>query len=290
MLTISSTECLAAPPANDAATASGIQPAGFLLVASRDWLIERASANLAKWLGRDPESVIGQPLSGLLGGPATHSIRNQLSLVRTGGHPAHLCGCAVGDSSATFDFIIQAEGERANVEGLPAAKTEARDTIATVRALVERLEATPSLADLLAGAARQLRALTGYDRVALYRHDADGSLTIMADAARSLGPALAAQAGGEAALIVGDVAAGPVPVLGGPCPARALLRAPGAAEAASIRRSGAAARWTHPLIVGGAPWGMIVCDHPSPRTPSVERQSAMGLFAHMLAMLVRLRS
>jgi light-regulated signal transduction histidine kinase (bacteriophytochrome) len=39
-----------------------IQPFGFLLALSTDWLIARTSANVAEFIGRSPAEIIGQPL------------------------------------------------------------------------------------------------------------------------------------------------------------------------------------------------------------------------------------
>ena len=40
-----------------------IQPIGFLLAMSSDWLVARASANLADFFGVEPADVIGKPVA-----------------------------------------------------------------------------------------------------------------------------------------------------------------------------------------------------------------------------------
>ena len=60
-----------------------IQPIGFLLALSSDWLVARASANFEDFFGREPEDVIGKPAATLLSPDAVHSIRNRLSLLRS---------------------------------------------------------------------------------------------------------------------------------------------------------------------------------------------------------------
>ena len=273
---------------------AAIQPLGFLLVVTREWLVERASANIGDYLGATPQSAIGRPLLDLLGPDTVHSLRNQLALLRSPLGIARLFGCSVREQR--FDFAVQPHGQGALIEGLRAGPVEHGDTIATVRALADRLERLPDRDQLLEQAARQLRALTGFDRVAIYRRASDGSFKLTAETARTLGTADAtlhpdeqtAPAAGLA--VVGDRSAEAVAIHpAGELRAEPLLRAPDAGHCQRLSDCGAAASLTVPLSVRGEPWGMVVCHHPSPRFPAFERQSALGLFAQMLGLLIALR-
>jgi light-regulated signal transduction histidine kinase (bacteriophytochrome) len=44
-----------------------IQPFGFLLVVSSDWLVARASANLEQFVGVSHSEIIGRPVSQIIG-------------------------------------------------------------------------------------------------------------------------------------------------------------------------------------------------------------------------------
>lgn len=296
MSTGSSTESLARPTtdADPAPTGAGIQPAGFLFLLSREWLVERVSANAGPIFGRDSAALVGTPLVDWLGSEAVHSIRNQLSLIRSDDAIARLCGCVAGSRGERFDFSIQADGHRAIVEGFASGSTDGGDTIATVRGLVSRLEPIDDAPALLSAAARQIRALTGYDRVAIYRRLGDGSACLAAHAARDQHPAAGQLSADDyrsiaAQRLIADLDGAPLAVIGGACPARALLRQPGTEQARLARSSGAAARLAQPLVSAGKQWGLLLCDHPTPRLANLERQSALGLFLQMLGLLVRLR-
>lgn len=56
-----------------------IQPAGFLIAVSRDWLIARVSKNIRDLLGFDPEDLIGSPLADYVPAQLLHDLRNRLS-------------------------------------------------------------------------------------------------------------------------------------------------------------------------------------------------------------------
>ena len=45
-----------------------IQPTGFLIAVSADWIVLHVSANIASWLGVEPEDLLGTPLARVIGG------------------------------------------------------------------------------------------------------------------------------------------------------------------------------------------------------------------------------
>ena len=119
--------------------------------------------------------------------------------------------------------------------------------------------------------------------------DAQNPQRTLGDAAQTLGAAdCTAPAGGLA--VVGDRSATPVPIHPpGKFRADPLLRTPDEAQRRKLEACGATAGLTLSLTVSGKPWGLVVCHHPTPRLPEFERQSAIGLFAQMLGLLIALR-
>ncbi|MGY8639370.1 hybrid sensor histidine kinase/response regulator, partial [Bradyrhizobium sp. 14AA] len=59
-----------------------IQPIGFLLALTADWIVARASANTADFIGRTPDEVIGQPLRDLFPARTVHELRNRTAMLR----------------------------------------------------------------------------------------------------------------------------------------------------------------------------------------------------------------
>ena len=56
-----------------------VQPFGFLLAVSSDWIVTRASANLAEFLGITHSEAAGRPVSSIIGPEALHALRNKLA-------------------------------------------------------------------------------------------------------------------------------------------------------------------------------------------------------------------
>ena len=63
----------------------GIQPIGFLIAASSDWIITRVSANIGDWCDTSPNELLGTSLRSLLSDEATHLIRNRLATIQGSG-------------------------------------------------------------------------------------------------------------------------------------------------------------------------------------------------------------
>lgn len=58
-----------------------VQPHGFLIECSPDWIVRRVSANMRSWFGRQPEQALGAPLSDLFGPRLIHDLRGELQLM-----------------------------------------------------------------------------------------------------------------------------------------------------------------------------------------------------------------
>ncbi|MBJ7444101.1 MAG: hypothetical protein JHD32_07280, partial [Sphingobium sp.] len=47
-----------------------VQPFGFLIALTADWLVSRVSANSAQFIGLSPDDMLGKPIHTLLDGDA----------------------------------------------------------------------------------------------------------------------------------------------------------------------------------------------------------------------------
>src|SRR5258705_12456198 len=63
----------------DADVESGIQPSGYLLELSLDWIVERASENVHHLLGESHVTLIDEPLGRFVHAQALHDLRNLFS-------------------------------------------------------------------------------------------------------------------------------------------------------------------------------------------------------------------
>ena len=280
-----------------------IQPFGFLIALSADWIVRRASANLADFLALDAEAALGTSAIDLFGEDAVHLLRNRMTLLRGPDAVERLFGVAVR-GGARFDFALHMSGGDIVLEGEPSDDVGVGDTASTIRAMIGRLDGTDSLATFFREGARQVRALTGFDRVMVYRFDADGSGTVVAEAVRGgIGsfmdlryPASDIPKQARALYlrtpfrIIADIEAEPSPVL----PildergeaidlSLSVLRSVSPIHVEYLANMGVGASLSISIIVEGKLWGLFACHHYGPRRPGFERRSIAELFGQMFA-------
>ncbi len=161
-----------------------IQPIGFLLVLTSDWMIARASANTAGFIGAEPADMIGRPASDFLLGRAIHDLRNRATMLRSPNAVERLFQCTLVEGFQPFDVAIHFSGGQIVVEAEPASGEYGNPT-GIVRSLISRLDQCDDLPAFYREGARQVRGLMGFDRVMVYRFAADGSGEVVAEACRA---------------------------------------------------------------------------------------------------------
>ena len=163
---------------------SAIQPTGFLVAISTDWLIARVSENAPAFLGRPVQELLGKSLHAALSAEAVHAIRNLLATL--GGNDAveRAFGLPLQEGGRLFDLAVHMAGHQVVIEGEPSEAPDGSNPAIMVRAMLGRLAGVDDLGDLLRAAALQVRALTGYDRVMIYRFHPDGSGEVVAEQTR----------------------------------------------------------------------------------------------------------
>lgn len=287
-----------------------IQPIGFLIAVTTDWMIARASANIADFFDRSPTDLIGQPATSLFSGDAIHAMRNRLALLRGANGLERLFRCLLTEGGRPFDIALHMSGSNVIIEGEPSTEQNYGDATGTVRAMIGRLEQSADLERLYSEGARQIRALTGFDRVMVYKFDVDGSGEVVAESARGgigsfLGlhyppsdiPQQARELYKRSLLrVITDIEATPVLIV----PtldehkkpldlSLSVLRSVSPIHIEYLRNMGVRASMSISLIVEGELWGLVACHHYSPRCPSFERRSVAELFAQMFSMHIETR-
>jgi light-regulated signal transduction histidine kinase (bacteriophytochrome)/CheY-like chemotaxis protein len=286
-----------------------VQPFGFLLALSTDWLVKRASANLAEFLGVSADDALGTHAMDHLGDHAVHALRNRLTVLRGPDAVERLFGVPVGEHC--FDFAIHMTGDTIIVEGERSDETLATDAASAIRAMMGRLDETADAATFYREGARQVRALTGFDRVMVYRFDTDGSGIVVAEAARSgigsfLGLHYPASDIPQQARklylrtpfrIIADCDAVPVPIVprlderGQPIDlSLSILRSVSPIHIEYLKNMGVGASLSISIIVEGKLWGLFACHHHSgARRPGFERRSIAELFGQMFGLKLESR-
>ncbi|GJD96395.1 HWE histidine kinase domain-containing protein [Methylobacterium iners] len=286
-----------------------VQPFGFLLAVSPDWIVTRASVNAPSWLGRQVDEMLGLPLDKLLDGEAIHILRGHLQTLRGPDAVDRVFGVHLLEGQASFDVALHLSGGSIVIEAEPSAP-EHLSAGNLVRSMVSRLQQTVGFEPFCREAARQMRALTGFDRVMVYRFAPDGSGEVIAEAVRSgldryLGlhyPASDIPKQARALYernwlrIIANVDAPGAAVV----PARdpdgapldlslSTLRTVSPIHLEYLRNMGVAASLSVSILRNGRLWGLFACHHMEPRHISLERRTGSELFGQMFSWILESR-
>jgi light-regulated signal transduction histidine kinase (bacteriophytochrome) len=257
-----------------------VQPSGFLLELSPDWLILRASENAHSFLGEYHQRLIGEPLSQFTLAQPLHDLRNSLSRQRSSNGIARAYRVRLIDEPRYFDIAFQSLDDTILLEGLESADDGFGDCFGSVSRLIEGLGGTDRKSNL-DGAARRMRALTGYDRVALVLGDE------RVESSRSKLPPLSVS--GALPAIVAQSSDDPVglfPRKDGEPIDKALLRSPTLQQLEELRAAGVTSTLCVPVVRDGEKLGCFQCDNRAARRPSLEIHAAAELFAQIFGMLL----
>jgi light-regulated signal transduction histidine kinase (bacteriophytochrome) len=282
-----------------------IQSFGFLLAVAKDWTITRVSENLDKFLGVSADRAIGMQLDDLIDRLALHEIRNRMVTLHLTHGTERLYGITLTKESPAFDVAVHMVGNQCVLEAEPTGTEDGIDAATMVRAMIARLGAFDTLERFHSDAARQIKGLTGFDRVMIYQFEPSGNGKVIAEALSSgtegfLGlhfPASDIPAQARALYlknpfrIIADIRAPTMtlmPVVSDPADlldlSLAITRAVSPVHIEYLRNMDVQASLSISIIVDGMLWGLIACHHRSARLPSFVVRSAAELFGQMYSM------
>src|SRR5215212_4207800 len=147
-----------------------IQPDGYLLELSLDWLVLRASENIHRLLDESPVAMVGEPLGKFIHSQALHDLRNLFSRLSGTTGIARAYRVRLTDDMNVYDIAFQLSDGRAILEITLSPSQGFGEAFGTVGGLLDGLADSRGKA-LLDGGVRRMRALTGYDRVTLVFQD-----------------------------------------------------------------------------------------------------------------------
>ncbi|MCR0982796.1 ATP-binding protein [Roseomonas populi] len=285
-----------------------IQPHGLILaMAEPDLTIVSVSANVVDWTRRPAPEFGGQPLEALLSDEGAAAVRGALgSSDPVGGNPYAL-RLRGREAEAEWNSILHRH------DGLALLEMEPRDASALsyracfdhVRALTQRLQTTKTLADACAATVAEVRRMTGYGFVMVYRFLGDASGQVIAedradDMPSYIGlhfPASDIPAQARALYVrnpsrnIPDAAYSPAALVPAADPrterpidlSQAGLRSVSPIHVEYLSNMGMRASMSVSIIRDGQLWGLISCMDREPRYPSYEVRQACELMAHALA-------
>ncbi|KYF57604.1 hypothetical protein BE08_05520, partial [Sorangium cellulosum] len=284
-----------------------IQPHGALLALSPgDLAVRHASLNVGALLGCGPEGLLGRPLLDFIaaaeGGDLESALRapdpaamNPLKVRRRDG----------GATAAWLDAIVHRAGERLIVELEPAASpgdVSFSSVYRAIRVAIERIQSAEGLFEACSATAEEIKRLTGYDRVMIYRFDSDWNGEVIAEArAADIEPYLglrypAADIPPQARelylrswlRIIPDVGYQPsdiVPEADAPIDLSfSVLRSVSPMHIQYLKNMGVGASMSVSLIREGVLWGLIACHHRAARPLSFEIRQGCELCGRFLSL------
>ena len=287
-------------------TPGRVQGFGCLISVTTDWIVNHASTNAADFLGLSADKLGGQPLRSFLSNEVIHDIRAKLQMLSSPDAVERLFGVALRKDGAKFDIAVHRTNGSIVLEFEHSNDAE-QDYIGYIRPLIDRMRTANSVEKLSALAARQIRAITGMDRVMVYRFGPDDSGEVIAEAKiQELEPFLhlrypasdipkQARALYERNLlrVIGDVSDTGVeimPVLnpeGQPLDlSMSTTRAVSPIHLEYLKNMGVAASMSISILRRGKLWGLFACHHSTPLVLSYKMRSALELFAQMYSYLL----
>jgi chemotaxis family two-component system sensor kinase Cph1 len=286
-----------------------IQPFGYLLAfETRTRLLQHASANVAMLIGKSIGELLGHPFTDWLSPADAAALVTAIGAFDPHDPDARtaldLNGQALVSRVHLMGDLSIVELEPATAEQA-AAQTTNEPMLA--RAL-RRLQSASDLATLREVAVREIRALTGCDRVVVYAFGANGDGRVLTEAksdevASYLGlsfPAsdIPAQARELYRLnwmrMIPDVDYEPVPIIGLDIAPQAApldltfstLRSVSPVHREYMRHMGSRSSISISLLRGGDLWGLISCVHREPKALSPAIRSACLSIGRLLSLQI----
>ncbi len=282
-----------------------IQPHGCLLaLESGDLRIVQAAGPTQALLGEPPETLLGARFRDWIG-PRLTAVLNGAEGAPTPGRRLltmeldGATGPLVCETVAHYaDGLLILELEPAVADGGQNA-----DTFGLVQEMVADVRQTQSVADFLAAMVERVRAVSGFDRVMLYRFLSDGVGSVEAEARADdvesyLGlrypasdiPAQARDLYLRSTLrLIPDARYTPAPLVaiadwpaGKPLDlSQSGLRSVSPLHLEYLANMGVAASMSISIVIDGRLWGLIACHHRSPRYLPARVRMALDLFGQM---------
>ncbi|MCF5803721.1 ATP-binding protein [Pseudomonas tremae] len=281
-----------------------IQPHGVLLsVTGAPLRIEQVSANCARELGLSSAELLGQPLSLLLS-PDHSMLVDQAygHLSVTNSDPIKL---TVGD--VEYSASLHRAGDVLIIELEPFVEA-AREQSRIITRVLRNLQAATTLETLFDIGVHEIQALTGHDRVMIYRFEPEGHGKVVAQALTGPLPSysglnfpgsdIPAQARELYRLnwirVIPDAAYVPVPLVPTLRPTTgqpldlgfSTLRSVSPVHCEYLKNMGVRSSMSISLLVGGELWGLITCSHPEPLLVPRELRDACAMIGQLLSVKI----
>lgn len=281
-----------------------VQAYGALIAVSPDWIVNHASLNLEAFINVPAEEAIGMPLAELLSSDAVHSIRSRLQLLSGQDSVERIFGIPLTDSDDVFDIAVHLSGRSFVVEIERHEGGARTDYTSYVKPMMERIGKADTSEMLCEIAARQLRALTDFDRVMVYKFEENGAGTVVAESlkgdresykglhypASDIPKQARALYKRSLLRIIADVSDHGIEIIPATNPEGQPLdlslsstRAVSPVHLEYLANMGVGASMSISILKRGELWGLFACHNDAPKGLSYNVRSAAELFGQLFA-------
>ncbi|MCF5548513.1 ATP-binding protein [Pseudomonas salomonii] len=283
-----------------------IQPHGLLLTLSEPALVVlQASTNLNAALGLGPATLTGKALASLVGDAALAGIRLALADLDADEDELH----QVTLNGELFDALLHRHQGLLLLE-LERSVTPRHTAQMHVARTLRRLQSAKSLDGLYQTCVTEIRALTGYDRVTLYRFEQEGHGKVIGESlsdgmqpylglcfpASDIPPQARELYRLNWIRVIPDAEYLPVPILPALRPdtgqaldlSFAVLRSVSPVHCRYLKNMGVRSSMSISLLKDDQLWGLITCGHREPLRVPHELRTACISIGQLLSMQITL--
>jgi chemotaxis family two-component system sensor kinase Cph1 len=288
-----------------------IQPHGFLFVLEpHSHTVIQVSENVAELTGVAAASLVGRDLSAVLGAELAESLREPLQQVVPDKRPVFLRTVALrspNGQSRSFEALVHvADGGLVLELESSVDSVDSKNVYAVVDRFATIAETAPSVTELSNAIAREVRQLTGFDRVLVYHFDEDANGTVVGEDGNGRLPSLMDHrfpAGDIPAQarelyrhnrlrLIPDAGYLPVPIVPtvNSSTGRVLdmtfsvLRSVSPIHVEYMKNMGTASSMSISILRDGNLWGLISCHHTEPKAASFEVRATCDLLARTMSL------
>ena len=285
-----------------------IQPHGVLLALQEPELtIVQTSDNTAALLHIASQALLGKSLDTLLQSSDIGALHAASQQEHLDNNPVYLLTMHIQGVRTHFDAIVHRSQGLLVLELEPAPDDALRqDTYALVRHAVPQIQSAKTLTQMFEVVAQQIQRINGFDRVMVYRFDAEGHGSVVAETRRDDLPAflglhypasdIPAQARRLYTLnllrLIADVAYTPAAIIPTINPhtrevldmSHCILRSVSPIHVQYLKNMGVAASLSISILQEGELWGLIACHHYTPRFVSYDVRTACEFVGQIVSL------
>jgi light-regulated signal transduction histidine kinase (bacteriophytochrome) len=269
------------------------------------------SANIHDLLAVEPGDMLGHALREFVTDDVVQALAETVNFGDAGAVSQRAASANIGHMAQLCDLSVHyADGlVHIEIEPQPQGAAERSPTV-VAQSMITRIAGSDDDTDFFQGVADQVRRLTGYHRVMVYRFRHDEAGEVVAEArdsevesflglrfpASDIPPQARALYVSNRVRVIPDAHYVPVPIVpdrtaeGGPLDlSQHMLRSVSPVHVEYLHNMGVAASMSISIVVAGRLWGLVACHHLAPRPVPPGVRAACDLFGLFVSMRVAAR-